>query len=106
MRTVRRTAVFILLGLTLGSPWAAAAAPPEAVPHESIRAVRSAFDFLVPLWGLFTGLWIKESSIVGSLRGCALGDEGCGIDPLVDGGTQNADAGCWIDPWGQCSTGH
>jgi hypothetical protein len=100
MRVLRRAAVLILLGLSLGTSGAAAAkARPEIPPRPARAATRSALGLFAPLWRRVTGAWAKE---------------GCGLEPWgrcgtsTPGGTpnQDTDAGCGIEPWGRCSPGH
>jgi hypothetical protein len=100
MRIVRRTAVLILLGLTLGMPWA------EASPYHVL-------DYL---GGILTSLWLKGGCTMDPLGRCVAGtqahhtDGGCTMDP--DGScaprlqTQSTDGGCTIDPDGRCAPDH
>ena len=94
MRVLRRAAVLILLGLTLGTPWAGATPPrPAAQSHPPKRAtVQHVLDYL---GGLLTSFWLKT---------------GCTIDPLgrCAPGTQilQVDGGCTIDPLGRCAPDH
>ena len=99
MRTLRRAAVFVLLGLILGAPWAAALeARPERAPHEVTRPARSALDLLQPLWNLLARAWNKEGCRIDPLGGCIPGS-------APTNGVQ-ADEGCTIDPLGRCVPGH
>jgi hypothetical protein len=103
MRVLRRATVLALLGLTLGTPWAAASARLERAPGESMRAARVALGTL-NLWSLFASFWNKEGCTMGPL-GCPQAsstDEGCGIDPLGCPQAPSTDEGCTIDPLGGC----
>ena len=98
MRTLRRAAVFALLGLILGAPWAAALeARPDGVPREATGAARSALDLLHPLWNLLARAWSKEGCTMDPLGGCTAGAE-------TGGATQapTSKEGCVIDPLGGC----
>ena len=97
MRVLRTAAVLVLLGLTLGAPWASAAQARSDIPQRELkRATPSALHLLDPWQSLITILLMKA---------------GCRIDPLghcAPGGTQtqDTDAGCTIDPLGRCTPGH
>jgi hypothetical protein len=97
MRVLRRAAVLmVLLGLILGTPgiFAAPARPREHRPAKT--AGWSAVQIFDALWSRIAG-WTKA---------------GLGIDPLGNPSpsngtpTQNVDAGCTIEPLGQCLPGH
>jgi len=97
MRVLRGAAVLmVLLGLSLGTPgiFAAPARPQAHRPAKT--AAWSATHLFDALWSRIAG-WTKE---------------GPGIDPLgkpspSNGAqTQNVDAGCGVEPWGQCLPGH
>ena len=108
MRTLRRAAVFILLGLILGTPWAGAS-PPRLAGFTAQHVL----DYL---GGLLTSFWLKGGCTIDPNGRCVTGtqtqnpDSGCMIDP--DGGcapgTQilSTDSGCTIDPDGRCTPGH
>jgi hypothetical protein len=108
MRILRRTAVFVLLGLTLGTPWVGASPPRPAAS--------TAQHFLDYLGGLLTSFWLKGGCIMDPLGRCATGtqtqnpDGGCTMDPngRCAPGTQilSTDSGCTIDPDGRCAPGH
>jgi uncharacterized protein with LGFP repeats len=92
MRTLRRAAVFVLLGLILGAPWSAAlGARPGRVSPEATRAEPMPLALLQPLWNLLARAWSKEGCTMDPLGRCLPGtaptsdpqtDEGCRIDPL------------------------
>jgi hypothetical protein len=90
MQTLRRAAVLILLGVSLGIPGAHAA---TARSEARSQASRSATDRIGTWWNLAMG---------------ALAKAGCSINPWgqcqASTSTQapNTDAGCRIDPWGRC----
>jgi hypothetical protein len=98
MRVLRRAAVLmVLLGLSLGTPGISAAA--RLQPHRPAKtAAWSGVQLFDALWRRLAG-WMKE---------------GLGSDPLgrpqpgpTNGTqTQNVDAGCGIEPLGQCLPGH
>ena len=97
MRVMRRAAVLmVLLGLSLGTP-GIFAAPARSQAHRPAKtAGRSSVHLFGGLWGWIAGGWMKA---------------GPGIDPLGSPSsstppTQNIDAGCGIEPWGQCLPGH
>jgi hypothetical protein len=100
MRVLRRAAVLmVLLGLSLGTPGIFAAQARSAARRPAKTAVWSSVHLLDALWGRIVGGWIKA---------------GLGSDPLgspqagsANGAqTQNLEAGCTINPWGQCLSGH
>jgi len=108
MRNFRRAAVFILLGLILGTPWAGASPPrPAGITSQ---------HFFAYLGGLLTSFWLKTGCIMDPNGRCVMGaqtqnpDGGCTIDPLgrcVTGTqTQSTDGGCTMDPLGRCTPGH
>ena len=106
MRILRRAAVLILLGLTLGAPWAGAAPPrPAAQNHLSSRS-STPKNFLSYLSGLLTSFWLKGGCTIDPNGRCAPGSEtGCTIDPngRCTPRTQNLlDGGCTLDPDGGC----
>jgi hypothetical protein len=108
MRNVRRATVLILLGLTLGTPWAGASPLrlTGPTPHRVL-------DYL---GGLLASLWLKTGCIMDPNGRCAPGaptqgtDGGCTVDPLgrCIPRTQNpsTDEGCTMDPLGRCAPGH
>lgn len=108
MRILRRAAVLILLGLTLGTPWAGAS------PLRPAGA--SSQHFLDYLGGLFTTLWLKGGCIMDPLGRCTPGpqpqnvDGGCTMDPLgrcaPGAQVRSIDEGCTMDPNGRCAPGH
>ncbi len=94
MRVLRRAAVLILLGLTLGTPWAGASPlRPAAQSHPSRRA--TAQHVLDYLGGLLTSFWLKTGCTIDPNGRCAPGTQ-----------TRNIDAGCGMDPLGHCAPGH
>ncbi|HEV7505334.1 MAG TPA: hypothetical protein VGS07_10515 [Thermoanaerobaculia bacterium] len=108
MRILRRAAVLILLGLTLGTPRAGASPPRPAA-----STTQHVLHYLA---GFLSGFWLKTGCIVDPNGRCALDtqtrnpDGGCTIDP--DGRctpgvqTQSTDTGCTMDPLGRCAPGH
>jgi hypothetical protein len=93
MQVLRRAAVLVLLGLSLGISGANAI---PIRPHESREVTRSV-DRIEPWWDLVTGVLNKA--------GCSINPLGlCGVIPATQ--APAADAGCRIDPLGQCLTGH
>ena len=124
MRVLRRAAVFVLLGLILGAPWAAALeARPDGVPRQATWAARSTLDILHPLWNLLARVWNKEGCTIDPLGGCVpkadsgaqatTSKEGCRMDPLggcLPGTTPTngvqGDEGCTMDPLGRCGPSH
>jgi len=107
MRIVRRAAVLILLGLTLGTPWAGAS--PLRLAEATPRRV---LDYL---GGLLASLWLNGGCTIDPDGHCAPGapvqgtNTGCTMDPngRCTPGTQNpgTDGGCTIDPLGRCAPG-
>jgi hypothetical protein len=98
MRVIRRAAVLmVLLGLSLGTPGIFAAKARSQAPRPAKTAARSGVQLFDALWSRIAGGWIKA---------------GPGIDPLGSPSssngsqTQTLDAGCTIEPWGQCLSGH
>jgi hypothetical protein len=108
MRNVRRAAVLILLGLTLGTSWAGASplGLERSTPHHVL-------DYL---GGLLASLWLKTGCTMDPNGRCAPGaptqgtNEGCTMDPLgrctPRTQTHNTDTGCTIDPLGRCAPNH
>ncbi|HET9209049.1 MAG TPA: hypothetical protein VFR03_01550 [Thermoanaerobaculia bacterium] len=97
---MRRAAVLmVLLGLSLGTPGIFAAPARSRAPRPARTAAWSAVQLFEAVWSRVAGGWIKA---------------GPGIDPWgnpqagpADGApTQNLDAGCTINPLGQCLPGH
>jgi hypothetical protein len=117
MQVFRRATVLVLLGLSLGTSGAyAAAACPEVRP----QAARSAADRIGSWWNLVMTVWTKAGCVIDPWGRCAVSPasqtpharERCRIDPLgrcvINPATQglNAEEGCAADPWGRCLTGH
>jgi len=97
MRVLRRAAVLmVLLGLSLGTPGIFAAPARSQAPRPAKTASWSAVQIFDVLWSRIAG-WTKA---------------GLGSDPLGSPNpsngtpTQNIDAGCTIEPLGQCLPGH
>ncbi len=98
MRVARRAAVLmVLLGLSLGTPGIFAANPRSEAPRPAKAAAWSGVPFLAALRSQIGG-WMKA---------------GLGSDPLgspqagsAGGPAQSLDAGCTIEPLGQCLPGH
>jgi hypothetical protein len=87
MRIARRTAVLILLSLTLGTPWAGASPLSWAgtTQHQVLNY----------LGGLLTSLWLKSGCTMDPLGRCAPRPQ-----------TQSTDGGCTMDPNGRCAPDH
>ncbi|HSS77945.1 MAG TPA: hypothetical protein VLV54_14540 [Thermoanaerobaculia bacterium] len=108
MRIVRRTAVLIVIGLTLGTPWVGASPLSWAgvMPHQVLGT----------LGGLLTSLWFKTGCTMDPLGSYAprpqtqSTDTGCTVDPngrcALPPQTQSADEGCTMDPLGRCTPDH
>lgn len=103
MRILRSAVVLILLGLTLGAPWASAAASRPERPVQKRHAAQGGAELLV--WSFLARLGLVQGKTA-TPAVCSAGDGGCTIDPLGGTQNQNTDEGCRIDPWGQCVLGH
>jgi hypothetical protein len=103
MRILRSAIVLILLGLTLGAPWASAAASRPERPVQKRHAAQSGTELLV--WSFLARLGLVQGKATPPAV-CSAGEEGCRLDPLGGTQSQNTDAGCRIDPWGQCMPDH
>jgi hypothetical protein len=100
MRIMRRAAVLmVLLGLSLGTPGIFAAPARSRAPRPAKTAAWSAAQLFEALWSRVAGGWIKAG-----LGSDPLGSPQAG--PASGSPTQNLDAGCEINPWGQCAPGH
>src|SRR4051812_43726638 len=80
MRILRNTVVLVLLGLTLGAPWASAAA---ARPQKSVQTrppVQA--DAVLGVGSFLTSLWQAAGCRIDPWGIFSAGDEGCGLDPL------------------------
>ncbi len=101
MRVVRRAAVLILLGLSLGFPGASLAkARPEKTPPQTRGAALNALDLLNSLSHFLTRLGFKADCSIDPLGQCMAST------PAPGAQTQNTEAGCGMDPLGACSPGH
>lgn len=117
MRALRRAAVFILLGLTLGTSWVWAS-PPQTPAPDRMKQVSTPHDLFGYLGGLLTSVWLKTGCGMDPWGRCTPAtsqildtDTGCRIDPLgrctpAATQTQGTDAGCTIDPNGRCAPNH
>jgi hypothetical protein len=91
MQVLRKAAVLVVLGLSLG--FSGARATPVRPSHESKEATLNSFNRIEPWWSLVTRVLSKA--------GCSINPLGlCGVipatqDPIID-------AGCVIDPLGRC----
>ncbi len=110
MRVARRAAVLmVLLGLSLGTPGIVAAPARSQALHPARTAAWSAVQLFEAVRSRIAG-WVKEGPGSDPLGTKA----GLGIDPWGNpqAGSANGapagslDAGCEINPWGQCLPGH
>ena len=100
MRGLRRAAVLmVLLGLSLGTPGIFAAKPRSEAPRPAKAAVWSAAQFLDALRSRIGDIWMKAGPGADPLGSPQAG-------PANGAQTQSLDAGCTINPWGQCLPGH
>lgn len=108
MRIVRRAAVLILLGLTLGTTAWAGASP--------LRLAGSTPHHVLDYLGSFlSSLWLKGGCTIDPDGRCAPSAPaqgtggGCTVDPLgrcaPGTQTQSTDTGCTMDPLGRCAPG-
>jgi hypothetical protein len=96
MRVLRKAAVLVLLGLSLGTSGVFAAQAQSEGPRHPAKVVTPGASYIAPVWHRFVGLWLKA---------------GCTINPLgqchsIPGTQSQSDSGCGIDPLGRCSSGH
>src|SRR4029077_20080654 len=113
MQVLRRAAVLILLGLSLGISGAHAATVRSDVRHQ---AAWSATDRVGPWWDFVMSVLTKAGCGTDPLGRCVVNppttDAGCGIEPWGRCGTGpdnqalSAEEGCAADPWGHCLPGH
>jgi hypothetical protein len=111
MQVLRRAAVLVLLGLSLGTSGANAATARSEVRPQIARSAG-----VGSWWNLLAGVWAKAGCTINPWGQCDASPsmlktkEGPGTDPLgrfvVNQAPNTADAGCRIDPWGQCLPGH
>ena len=105
----RRAAAVLVLGLTLLSPWAAAAQPHDRTAHHSGHsAVQVEQGVWGKVWWVLTSLWSKNGMSIdpnGLLSGQPTADAGCSPDPngRCSNSANTADNGCSPDPDGRCS---
>lgn len=99
MRVMRRAAVLmVLLGLSLGTPGIFAAPARSRASRPAKTAAWSAVQLFEAVWSRVAG-WTKEGPRIDPLGSPQAG--------TTNGAqTQNLDAGCEINPWGQCLPGH
>jgi hypothetical protein len=102
MRVLRIAAVFVVLGMIIGAPWAAAAKPRQKahtqLPMSLSRNVLTLVDYLKRLLASFgTGDALNLAGI------CSPESPGCWA---TNGQVQNSEAGCGADPLGSCSPNH
>jgi hypothetical protein len=112
MRAIRRAAVFIVLGLTLGisGVWAS---PPQQQASRHVEQVSTPQNLFDSLGGFLTHLWLKAGCSLDPFGRCAPmhtqnTDAGCTLDPNgrctpAPPQALNTDAGCSMDPWGRCA---
>jgi hypothetical protein len=105
MRNLRRAAAVAVLALALGAPCAYAREASSKAAFQA-RHAQPGISLLGDLWSFLGRLWTAQPSPAASLAVCAVGDAGCGVDPLGGRQTQTVDAGCGLDPLGRCVTGH
>jgi hypothetical protein len=99
MRVLRRAAVLmVLLGLSLGTPGIFAAKPRSEAVRPAKAAAWNAAGLLEVVWGRIGG-WLKEGPRIDPLGSPQAGSTN-GAQP------QGLDAGCTINPLGQCLPGH
>jgi hypothetical protein len=103
MRILRSAVVLVLLGLTLGAPWASAAASRSEKPVQKRPAAQGGAELLV--WSFLARLGLAQGKAA-PLAVCSAGEAGCRLDPWGGTQNQNTDAGCRIDPLGQCMPDH
>lgn len=100
MRVLRRAAVLmVLLGLSLGTPGIFAAPAHPRAHHPAKTAAWNGGRLFEAVWHRVAENWLKAG-----LGSDPLGSPQAG--PTNGSQTQNVDAGCTIEPLGQCLPGH
>lgn len=109
MRVLRRAAVFVVILVVVGAPWALAAqtyTDGHGRDHGQHVNRDSSVGLLDYLWGLLKHLGAKPGLKANPLNACPNGNPVCGGKPIDGAQTQDPEAGCTIDPLGVCSTWH
>ena len=100
MRILRSAVVLLLLGTLWAS--AAAAHPEKPVPRRD--AIQGGTELRVR--NFLISLLKAASCTMDPLGSVSASKAGCGMDPLGGTQNQNTEAGCRLDPWGQCVPDH